>query len=123
METFSIHMKPKYPVRILPMNREEHGHVSTKRLQQKFFLRDLAHRPRGYYYRKKRGLKARAGAIVLFQYRAKIVGLAELTGFKKFDEPKGEYHGKYYFRPRSIRVFAPVSQEQFSEFWPGKRFS
>ena len=51
------------------------------------------------------------------------MALAVLTGSKPYEKPKGEYHGTYYFDPRSIRIFAPISQEDFAQSWPGKRLS
>ena len=66
-------------VRILPMDKVEHNDKSIKKLQRDFFLEDLPTRKSndGYkYHYIKKGIVAKKGATILFQYKNMIIAKA-----------------------------------------------
>jgi len=112
----------------------EFDYQSIEEVQEHFFLKDLPFRKGKYGYGKflfkSSVMKADPGTIVLFQYDANVVSLAELTYIDKFeidqigvDWPDGgyvgneEYKGAYYFDPHTIKTFEPVNADEMREIW------
>jgi hypothetical protein len=121
-------------VRILPMDRAfEFNDLPIQEVQEFFFLQELPQRKdefgSGKFLYKSLGMNAVNGAIFLFQYDSKIIALAELTHFRKFEKPQQgvdtldghegdeEYKGAYYFDPLSIKVFDPVDDDEIKSIW------
>lgn len=109
-------------IRILPMELEgEFENWPLEKVQNDFFLRELVEN-RGRYRFKKRGMKAPAGTVVLFQFGDSIIALAELRRIERFSEPESsEYRGAFDFDPSTINVFKPLGRDVmrsvFSEDW------
>lgn len=117
-------MKKNPPaVRILPMTNdlqaEFPGCASLEDVQQKYFLIDLPSRENGSYYYHKKGLKAVAGTVILFQCKASIIASATLTGRQQFEKPdEYGYNGCLYFDMKSIRTFNPITADIIRDIWP-----
>src|SRR4051812_1205200 len=99
-------------VRVFPMSDRAPGFVGRgiEWVQREVFLRDL---PRGggrFRYRAS-GLDARAGTVVLFQYRARVIAsavfLRDEKAERRGDAKKGGYGGALYVDVASIRTFEP----------------
>lgn len=120
-------------LRILPMDRKfEFSDSPINEVQQGFFLDDLPYRERngkrGKYLFKEKGMNAKPGCIVLFQYDNRIIASAKLTYIERFTEPEyhnnEKYSGAFYFEPSSITVFDPVTSNEMESIWPEfERFS
>lgn len=72
----------------------------------------------GRYRYKTRALNVDPGALVLFQFNARIIASAVLAWIERFDQPDGEFRGAMWFEPTSIRVFAPVPLATIQSVWP-----
>jgi hypothetical protein len=107
-------------VRILPMSDREPGFVGKgiEWVQRQVFLRDLPASGGRFRYRSS-GLSARAGTIVLFQYRARVVAMAEFVRDEKYDRPRRGHGGAMHFDVTSIRTFEPVDVAGMRKAWPG----
>jgi hypothetical protein len=116
-------------LRLLPMNKlEEWKDWEISDVQKYFLLEELAITRKGKYHYKSAGMKAEPGTVILFQFNNKVIGMADLIGIKKSDDPEyfdnatrfnndPDYKGAYYFDPFSIRTFDPVSKEQMIRIW------
>ena len=93
---------------------------SIEDVQANVFLRDLpAMKGRWRYPRV--GLAAEPGAIVLFQYRARIIASAVFLRDEKFERPKRESNGALHFDVPSIRTFDPLDVQAMRMVWPAMR--
>jgi hypothetical protein len=126
-------MREEIPgVRILPMSDRAPGFVgkSIERVQRELFLRDLPKNGGRFRYRAT-GLSARAGTVILFQYRARIIASARFVCDEKFPKARATAEGAKAARPRyggvlhldvaSIETFEPVDVEAMRKAWPGFR--
>jgi hypothetical protein len=106
-------------VRILPMSDKIRGFVgrSIEDVQRGLFMRDLPANGGRFRYPRV-GLKARAGTVVLFQYRARIIASAVFVRDEKFERRVG---GTLHFEPASFRIFEPVDVEAMRKVWPAFR--
>jgi hypothetical protein len=104
------------------MSDKEPGFVGKdiQCVQREIFLGDLAGNGGRWRYRAA-GLLAPAGTIVLFQYRARIIALAEFLRNEKFAKAKGGCKGAMYIDVKTIRTFDPVDVEGMRKAWPGFR--
>ena len=119
-------------VRILPMSDRASGFVgkSIERVQRELFLRDLPKNGGRFRYRAT-GLSARAGTVILFQYRARIIASARFICDEKFPRPRAKANGDKPAKPRcggvlhldvaSIETFEPLDVEAMRQAWPGFR--
>ena len=119
-------------VRILPMSDRAPGFVgkSIERVQRDVFLRGLPKNGGRFRYRAT-GLSARAGTIILFQYRARIIASARFICDEKFPRPRATAKGAEPAKPRyggvlrldvaSIETFEPLGVEAMRKAWPGFR--
>jgi hypothetical protein len=108
--------------RILPMSDRIPGFRgrSIEDVQERLFLRDLPACGGRFRYRSS-GLSAPAGTVVLFQFRARIVAMAEFVRDERFERAVKDVRGALHFEPASIRVFDPVDAEGVRAVWPGFR--
>jgi hypothetical protein len=67
------------------------------------------------------GLKAVAGTVVLFQFRARIIASGVFLRDEKFERPRGGFGGVIYFEAGSFLIFEPVDLEGMRKVWPGFR--
>src|SRR5260221_6283997 len=119
-------------VRIFPMSDRAPGFVGKgiERVQRETFLRGLPARGGRFRYRAS-GLDARAGTIVLFQYRARVIASAVFLRDEKLErrgagsaggaKTKVKYGGVLCFDVASIRTFEPVDVAGMRQAWPGFR--
>jgi len=102
-------------VRILPMDRIEHCDKSIELIQEDFFLKDLPTRydgdGLGKYCYKEKGIVAEENTPILFQYKNKIIAMALFEKKISFKKEQNGYHGAYYFKPETIEVFNPISED------------
>ena len=106
-----LHTLPQPPeVRILPMDSVKE--FKTLKAVREFFLKELPLGECDYCYRKS-GLNTKSGAIVLFQFKAKLVALAKYKDIESWNSPKSIdnrlYYGRFFFNASSIMVFDPIS--------------
>jgi hypothetical protein len=106
-------------IRILPMSDKIDGFRgrTIEDVQRDVFLRDLPRRGGRFRYRAT-GLKAPAGTLVLFQFKARVIASATLIRDEKFDPPRPPHTGALHFDPASIRVFDPVDVDAMRLAWP-----
>ncbi len=108
-------------VRILPMDKIEHGNKSIKNLQIDFFLKDLPSRydndGLAKYCYKKKGIVATEGTPILFQYKNQIIAMAIFDKIKKFEKEQDSYFGAYYFKPKTIQVFEQISESEICKIF------
>ena len=90
-------------------------------VQRRTFLRDLQVNGGRFRY-PKAGLNARAGTIVLFQYRARVIASALFIRDERFDHPRRGYAGTLHFDIASIRTFDPVDANAMRAVWPAFRY-
>jgi hypothetical protein len=90
---------------------------SIEDVQRNVFLRGLP-RMNGRYRYQSSGLNARAGTIVLFQFRARVIASAVFVRDEKFDQPVGGHAGVIHFEPDSFRVFDAVDADAMRKAWP-----
>ena len=89
-------------------------------VQAKLFLRDLP-RCGGRFRYPSAGLNADPGAILLFQYQARIIAGATFLRDERFAKPIGGCAGAIYVDVASIRTFDPVDLATMRKSWPGFR--
>ena len=108
-------------VRLLPMDPHDdwcRGRT-IEQVQDGFFLGEFPFPPRAGRYRYRRaGLRAPAGAVVLFQVGGRLIASASYDHIEPYPEPDGEYGGAMHFDPASVRVFDPIGPELVREVWP-----
>lgn len=109
-------------IRILPMDKKgEFCNANIDYIQNEFFIKDLPSRfddrGEGKYCYKKYGMKIDKDTLVLFQYDNMIVAIARLENIKKFDTPQDWYHGTYYFKPESIKIFKPINNNLLNKIF------
>ena len=109
-------------VRILPMDKKEFNKADIQEVQEHFFLNELPKRKdhigQAKYYYKKQGMKIEEGkTLVLFQYDGKIIAMARLCKIVRFRTSEGDYHGAYYFKPDTIIVFEPLTNEDINQIF------
>jgi hypothetical protein len=114
-------------VRILPMSESvEFPGWTIPRLQLEFFLGHAAEEPFNLLYRaypgcyqyRTQGLIADPGTLVLFQFQRQIIASATLVRREAYSIPLGPYHGAYWFDPRSVCIFVPISVMAIHGVWP-----
>jgi len=116
-------MRSEIPaVRILPMSDQIEGFRgrTIEQVQQRYFMRGLPTHKGKYRYRSA-GLNARAGTIVLFQFRARIIASAVFVRDEPFERQTGgagRAGGVLYFEPASFRTFDPVDADAMRAVWP-----
>jgi hypothetical protein len=94
---------------------------SIQDVQEKCFLRDLPCTCRGRWRYASGGLNADAGAVVLFQFRARIIASAIFLRDEKFARPIRGSAGVLCFDPSSFRTFEPLDVQAMRKTWPGFR--
>jgi hypothetical protein len=106
-------------IRILPMSDKIPGfrNRTIADVQTKCFLRDLP-KNNGRFRYPVSGLSADPGAIVLFQFRARIIASAVFLRDEKFEKPIRGCAGALYFDPKSFRTFDPLDVEAMRKTWP-----
>ena len=116
-------------VRIFPMSDRAPGFVgkSIERVQRELFLRDLPKNGGRFRYRAT-GLSARAGTVILFQYRARIIASARFICDEKFPRgretatgvkaPRPRYGGVLHLDVASIETFEPLDVGAMRKAWP-----
>jgi hypothetical protein len=99
--------------RILPMNAEdENSGISISDFQRQFFFYDLPKR-NGIYYFQKKGIKALEDALIFFQYKKCIVGMAKYLDIFRFEEPMEEkYHGYIRIDLNGLYIFDEITEEE-----------
>jgi hypothetical protein len=109
-------------VRILPMSDKTPGFVGRDiaDVQRSTFLRDLQVNGGRFRY-PRAGLNARAGTVVLFQYRARVIASALFIRDERFDHRRRGYAGMLHFDVASIRTFDPVDANAMRAVWPAFR--
>src|SRR5580765_5721117 len=109
-------------VRIWPMSDKLKGFRdrSIEDVQSRLFLRDLPACGGRYPY-PRIGLNAAPGAVVLFQYRARIIASAVFLRDEKSHRPKGGSSGAIFLDVTSIRTFDPLDVEAMQKVWPSFR--
>ena len=109
-------------VRLLPMSDRQPGFAgkSIERVQSEFFLRRLPAGGGRYRYPSS-GLNAGRGAIVLFQFKARVVASAVFLHDERYERLTGGFAGVLHFDPSSVRTFEPVDAEAMRAVWPGFR--
>ena len=93
---------------------------SIQDVQRRLFLRDLP-KCGGRFRYPRTGLKAPAGTVVLFQFRARVIASAVFLRDEKFSRPLGGCAGAMHLDPASIRTFDPVDVEAMRKTWPSFR--
>lgn len=109
-------------VRVLPMDPNDDWcrDRTVAEVQDGFFLGELPFPPRAGVYRYRRaGLRAPAGAVVLFQYGGRLIASAIFDHIEPYPAAVGEYGGAMHFVPASVRVFDPVGADGVRAAWPG----
>src|SRR5262245_54188608 len=109
-------------VRILPMSDKLKGFRgrSIEDVQRRLFLHDLP-KCGGRFHYPRAGLNAPAGAIVLFQFRARIIASAVFVRDERFSRSVRGCAGAMHLDPDSIRTFDPVDAEAMRKTWPSFR--
>jgi len=115
-------------VRIFPMSDRAPGFVGKgiERVQRETFLEGMAAHDGRFRYRSS-GLDARAGTVVLFQYKARVIASAVFLRDEKLArrgagaKAKTGFAGVLYFDVASIRTFEPVDVAGMRKAWPGFR--
>jgi len=102
-------------VQILPMSKKEFGSQSIDEVQA-WILSDLPWKQNGRYHYAKRGLGAEPGTIVLFQFKATIVGKAVFE--EQVVRPEDHHNGFMRFDVGSIETFASVGKDVLRRIWP-----
>ncbi len=107
-------------VRILPMDsRKEFEGKDAEEVQKEFFLKKLPLERNGCYWYCKKGLRAKPGAVVLFQYGGSLIASAVFIRSIEFPRRRyGRYKGVFHFEANSIRVFNPVHADEVRRIWP-----
>ena len=102
------------------MSDREPGFVgkSIEWVQREIFLRDLPARGGRFRYRAS-GLSAPAGTVVLFQYRARIIAMAEFVRDQKFQRARRGHGGELCLEAGSIRTFEPIDGAGMRRVWAG----
>jgi hypothetical protein len=110
-------------IRILPMSEKLPGFRgrSIEDVQHRLFLRDLPLKCNGRWRYQRTGLNALPGALVLFQYRARIIASAVFLRDEKFDRPRRGSAGVLHFDAASFRTFSPLDVAAMRSVWPGFR--
>jgi hypothetical protein len=109
------------------------GYGDWRGIQRDFFLDELPRYDGEYMYRSRQP-DAKAGTVVLFRYKGKIVASAVSKRVDAFKRPtddgndgkdyKRGYRGTLYLTRKSIKIFDPVGADKIREFWPKfKRFA
>lgn len=93
---------------------------SIEQVQREFFLGRLS-RANGRFRYPKSGLDTERDAIVLFQFKARIIALARFVRDEKFDRPTDGFAGVMHFEVASIRTFEPWTAADLRAVWPGFR--
>lgn len=114
--------QPITEVRILPMSDKIDGFRgrTIEQVQQDCFLKYLR-KTNGRFHYLAAGLKASQGAMVLFQFKAKIIAAAIFVRNEKFNSPTDAHAGVLHFEPESIHVFDPIDADAMRKAWPGFR--
>jgi hypothetical protein len=89
-------------------------------VQRTLFLRELTANGGRFRY-PRAGLNARAGTVVLFQYRARVIASAVFIRDERFERPRRGYAGVLRFEVSSIMTFDPVDAEAMRAAWPAFR--
>jgi len=93
---------------------------SIEDVQARCFLRDLP-KMGGRFPYPSVGLKAEAGTVVLFQFRARIIASAVFIRDEKFERPRRGCAGEMHLDPASIRTFEPLDVAAMQKVWPSFR--
>jgi hypothetical protein len=112
-------MKKDVPaVRIWPMSDKMEGFrgLSIEQVQQRYFLRAIP--KKGKFQYRSAGLKAPAGTVVLFQFRARIIASAVFIRDEPFSTLRAGARGVLRFDPSSFRTFDPVDADNMRAAWP-----
>ncbi len=110
-------------IRIFPMSATLAGFRgrSIEDVQQRLFLRELPQKCRGRWRYQRTGLNAAAGAVVLFQFRARIIASAVFLRDEKFQHPRHGCAGVLHFEPTSFRTFEALDVAAMRAVWPSFR--
>jgi hypothetical protein len=116
-------MKQEVPaIRIFPMSDKIAGfrNRSIEDVQQKVFLGYFLTNDGRYRYRTA-GLNSRAGTLVLFQFKARIIATAIFLHDEKFPKKVRDSAGELRFDPKSFTVFEPLDVAAMRKIWPSFR--
>lgn len=111
-------------IRILPMDKKnEFPKKSYQYVQEEFFLKKVPERKkdnnRALYCFKtfafSKDTPLNNETLILFQFDAKIIAMAELEDIVNFASPQGVYNGYYIFNPNSICIFDPIDSISISK--------
>lgn len=90
-------------IRVIPMQRAEFKNRPAELVQQDYFIEDLKKRTECKYTYNSRGINSKHGALLLFQYRNKIIASAQ------FDKDENE---ALWLEKSTISVFEPISANE-----------
>lgn len=116
-------------VRILPMWENEFEdqcpNTTHEWVQARWFLGQMVDSENcGRYCYHSQGMIEEAGAVVLFQFKSRIVASATFLRRESYEQPMdGVYHGAFWFDPCSIRIFEPIDEATIQSVWEGVTFS
>lgn len=107
------------PIRIMPMSTKipGFGKLTIDDVQRKLFLGRLPKMKGRFQYRSS-GLNTEPGTLVLFQFRARVIGSALFLRDEKYEKPRDGCAGAMYFDVKSIRTFDPLDVEAMRKVWP-----
>lgn len=115
-------------IRIVPMSFDdiEFTNKTIKQVQDEFFMDSLINIEKGWYYYAKSGLDAQEGTLLLFQMDNTIIASAILDQVLTFRKTTDEGNkGTFVLKKDSIKVFKPITKEEFASITNGliKSFS
>lgn len=105
-------------IRIIPMSLEDEEFVgkTVKQVQDDFFMNSLINIGKGWYYYAKSGLDAKEGTLLLFQMDNTLIASAildQVITFRKTTEDGNK--GTLVLKKETIKVFKPITKEEFAE--------
>ncbi len=104
-------------VRLVPMTRKEleMEKESILEIQKGFFEEHLKKQAQPFGF--KSAINATKGDLFLFQLESQIIASAILEKIERFPEEDADgYRGNYHFNPETIRIFKPISADEFKTY-------